>query len=101
MAVRTGSLLDPVAAGAGADATRILGLALVAVTIGGFALAAIVALGALDSLWVPAVAIGAVASLALLLVYFQAWLVLGVAIDLVLLWAVLVADWSPTGLEAS
>jgi hypothetical protein len=87
--------------GAGPDATRILGMALVAVTIGGFTLAAIAALGVLpDSLWVPAVVSGAVASLALLAVYFQPWLFLGVAIDLVLLWAVLIADWSPTGLAA-
>jgi hypothetical protein len=87
--------------GLGADATRILGIALVALTLAGFALAAIAALGVLpESLWVPALVTGAVASLALLLVYFQPWLVLGVAIDLVLLWAVLIADWSPTELAA-
>jgi hypothetical protein len=33
----------------------------------------------------------------LLLLFFHPWLVLGIAIDLGLLWAVLVADWTPQG----
>jgi len=82
--------------GVGPDTMRLLGIALVAVTIAGFALAAIAALGvATDTLWVPAVTIGAVSSLALLGLFFQPWLLLGVGIDLVLLWAVLVVSWSP------
>jgi hypothetical protein len=88
--------------GVGADMTRILGIALVALTIAGFALAAIVALGLLpSSLWVPAVAIGAVASLAVLGLFYRPWLTLGVAIDVVLLWAVLVQSWAPASLEGS
>jgi hypothetical protein len=83
--------------GLGADTTRILGIALIAVTIAGFALAAIVALGFLpSSLWVPTVVIGAVASLAVLGLFYQPWLTLGVAIDLVLLWVVLVQSWTPS-----
>ena len=42
------------------------------------------------------------ASLALLVAFFHPWLIVGLAIDVVLLWATLVAAWSPTqlGLEA-
>lgn len=77
---------------------RILGLALIAVTFGGFALAALAALGLVPAgIWPPAVAIGAVASIAVLALFFHPWLVLGVAIDLALLWAVLVANWAPDG----
>jgi hypothetical protein len=31
----------------------------------------------------------------LLLLYFHPWLLLGVAIDLMLVWSVLVANWTP------
>jgi hypothetical protein len=75
---------------------RLLGVALVALTLGGFALAALSALGIGPAgLWPTAVTIGAIASIALLALFFHPWLVLGVAIDLVLLWAVLVANWEP------
>ncbi len=88
--------------GMSADATRILGIALVALTIAGFALAAIVAIGILpSSLWVPAVVIGAVASLAVLGLFYRPWLTLGVAIDVILLWAVLVQSWTPASLEGA
>jgi hypothetical protein len=76
--------------------TRALGTALVALTIAGFALAAIVALGVLDDLWVPAVTIGALASLAVLGLFYRPWLTLGLVIDLVLLWVVLVAGFVPS-----
>lgn len=92
-------LLAPL--GAVPDVARLLGLALVAATVGGFALGAIAALGFLPaSLWPVGVSLGAVASLALLLVFFHPWLVIGVAIDVALLWFVLVADWAPEGLGA-
>jgi hypothetical protein len=45
--------------------------------------------------WTTGVTIGALASLALLGLFFHPWLVLGIGIDLFLLWAVLVATWSP------
>jgi hypothetical protein len=89
-------LLGPL--GLDGDATRMVGLALVAVTMAGFALAAIVAAGvAPGGLWPAAVAIGGVGSIALLGLYFSPWFVVGVAIDVVLLWAVLVANWGPEG----
>ena len=70
-----------------------------AVTLAGFALAALVAAAgfAPTGLWSPALAIGAVASLGVLILYFHPWLVVGVAIDLVVLWAALVARWAPEG----
>jgi hypothetical protein len=87
--------------GAGVDGgvARLIGLGLVAATIGGLALAGVASLGILPgSLWPIAATIGTVASLALLLLFFHPWLVVGVAIDLVLLWAVLIAGWAPEGL---
>lgn len=88
--------------GVDAGTARTLALALVALTLAAFATAALVAVGiAPASLWVPAAVTGATASLALLLVFFQPWLVLGVAIDVGLLAATLVAGWAPgpTGAE--
>ena len=77
-------------------AARTLALALVALTIAAFASAALVAVGIAPGwLWTPAVAIGATASLGLLLAFFHPWLVLGVAIDVGLLLATLVVGWAP------
>lgn len=82
--------------GLGGDAARLLGVALIAVTIGGFALAALAAAGfGPAGLWAPAVVAGAVSSIALIGIFFHPWLVLGIAIDAVLIWAVLVAGWTP------
>jgi hypothetical protein len=79
---------------------RILGIALVAVTIGGFALAALATLGILPAgAWGATVAVGSLASLALLIVGFHRWLFVGIAIDLVLLWVALVGAWTPTQLD--
>jgi hypothetical protein len=75
--------------------TRLLGTAFVALTIGAFALAAVVALGVLDDLWVAAALIGAVSSLGVLGLFYRPWLTLGIVIDAVLLWAVLVAGFVP------
>jgi hypothetical protein len=81
------------------EAARVIGIGLVALTIGGFALASLAALGiAPAALWTAGLAAGAVASLAVLVLFFHPWLVLGVAIDLVVLWAALVARWAPEGL---
>ena len=81
-------------------AARVIGITLIALTIVGFAIAASAAVGiAPASLWRPGVAIGALASVATLLLFFHPWLVLGLAIDLVLLWGVVVARWSPPGLS--
>jgi hypothetical protein len=85
--------------GLGGDVARLLGIALVATTFGGLALAALAALGIVPvGPWAPAIAVGAVASLALLALFFHPWLLLGVAIDALLLWAVFVLGWAPDGL---
>ena len=78
------------------ETTRLLGMALVAATIAAFGLAALATARFIPAdLWGPASAAGAVSSVALLVLFFHPWLVLGFAIDLGLLWAVLVAGWSP------
>jgi hypothetical protein len=77
---------------------RMLGMALVVATFCGFALAALAAAGVAPAgIWPAAVAIGAVASIGLLALFFQPMLVLGVGIDLLLVWAVLIAQWAPEG----
>lgn len=84
--------------GVQAKTTRLLGTALVAVTIAAFALSALATAGFIPAdVWGPATAAGALSSIALLVLFFHPWLVLGVAIDLGLLWAVLVAGWTPHG----
>jgi len=88
------------ALGLGHEIGRQVGVALVAVTLGGFALAAVAALGIGPAgLWPAAAGVGAVGSLAALLLFFHPWLVLAMAIDLALLWAVLVLGWAPDGLD--
>ena len=82
--------------GVGADTARLLAGALFAVTMASFAVAAVIAIGiGPASLWLPTATIGALASLALLVAFFHPWLVVGLAIDVALLWATLVAGWSP------
>jgi len=88
-------ILSPL--GLAPDIARMLGIGFVALTIAGFAVAALVALGIVPAaLWTPSIAVGAVASMAVLVLFFHPWLVIGVAIDLGLLWAVLVAHWEPS-----
>jgi hypothetical protein len=80
----------------GPDTGRVFALALVATTCAGFLLATLCVFGVVPAgIWVPATVIGAVSSLGLLIACFHPWLALGVGIDLVLLWACLVAGWSP------
>ena len=67
------------------------------VTLASFALAAIAAVGFLPaSVWAWSTVIGAAASLTMLIVFFHPWLVVGVAIDVLALWTVLVIGWAPT-----
>ena len=84
--------------GIDAATSRALAIALIAVILGGFAVAGIAAIGiAPAGLWPVAVTIGGVASIAVLILFFHPWLLLGIAIDVVLLWAVNVANWAPGG----
>lgn len=82
--------------GAAPEIARLVGIALIAVTIGGFALAALGALGVAPAIvWQAGIATGAVASIAILILFFHPWLVLGLVIDVALLWVALVARWTP------
>ena len=92
-------ILGPI--GLDAEAIRMVGLALVALTIAGFALAALTAVGLVPTgVWPATVTIGAMGSIALLGLYFSPLFVVGVGIDLVLLWAVLLANWAPEGMTS-
>jgi len=89
-------LLGPL--GLDAEATRLVGLVLIVLTIGAFAIAALAAAGfAPAAVWPATVTLGAITSIALLGIYFSPWFVVGVAIDLALLWAVLSQGWAPEG----
>jgi len=79
---------------------RPLGIGLAVLAVIAFALAGLATLGIVlpVSAWQPLVAAGAVASLALLVLFFHPWLVLGVAIDVALVVAIWQADWSPDAL---
>lgn len=80
------------------SAARAIGFGLIAVLVMAFGIAALTIVQWLPPAWfAPATVVGAVASLVVLATYFQVWLVLGVAIDLALLWGVLVAGWAPVG----
>lgn len=78
------------------ELVRRVGTALVAATTASFALAALAAVAPLPAvLWAAAVSLGAAASIGLLALFFHPWLVLGVGVDLALLWGVDVAGWVP------
>jgi hypothetical protein len=75
---------------------RRIGTALLAITLGAFAISAIATLGLLPAgAWVASIAVGSIASLALMTLFFHPWLSLGIVIDVVLLWAALVNSWTP------
>jgi hypothetical protein len=76
---------------------RALGIALVVATIALLAAASLATVGwIVPAGWWPALVVGGAAASALtLILFFHPWLVLGLAIDAALLWAVLVVGWSP------
>lgn len=91
-------LLSP--AGVGERVLRIAGMALVGLVLLGYAGAALATAGiAPAAAFVPGVALGSIASVALLALFFHPWLVLGFVIDAVLLWATFAAGWRPGALE--
>lgn len=78
------------------EVVRALGLALVAVTLAGYGLAVLATVGVLPAgTWAPTVVVGSLGSLALVACFFHPWLIVGIAVDLLLLWVALVADWTP------
>ncbi len=92
-------ILNALGVGPGTD--RLIAMALVAATIAGFALAGVAALGMGPAeLWRAGVVAGSLASVALLVVFFHPWLVLGIAIDAILVLAALAGGWTPARLDA-
>ena len=82
--------------GLGAWATQALGVALLAVVLVGLAVAALSVVGILPAgAFMPGIVVGSVASIAMLGLFFHPWLVLGLVIDGILLWAVLASGWRP------
>lgn len=77
---------------------RLLGAALVVVVAVGFLLAVLATVGVVvPSGWWQVLVVGsAAASVVLLALFFNPQLVLGVAIDAVLVWVVLASVWAPT-----
>lgn len=85
-----------------AGLVRALGVALVTTTVILFVGAGLATVGWLvpHAWWASLVVGGAVASLATIALFFHPWLVLGLAIDLVLFWAVVVNGWEVGGVGA-
>jgi len=79
------------------NVVRAVGLALIAVVVGGFGLAALATVGIVvpPGWWQPTVAAASVASVVLLVLCFEPQLVLGLGIDAVLLWVVVTTAWVP------
>jgi hypothetical protein len=86
------------AAGLDPSLVRLIGVVLVVVVAVGFLLAGLATAGILvpSGWWQALVVASAAASALLLALFLSPQLVLGVAIDAVLLWVVLAAVWAPT-----
>lgn len=82
--------------GVGEAGSRAIGVALLAVIVLGYVVAALAVVGiGPAAMFVPSIVTGTVASLVMLALFFHPWLVLGIVIDVVLLAAVLAAGWRP------
>jgi hypothetical protein len=82
------------------DASQLLtviALLFSAVTIAAFLTAALALIGIAPATWFTGLVVaGSVASIVLLVLFFHPWLVLGLVIDAVLLWAALINGWTPS-----
>jgi hypothetical protein len=85
-------------AGLDLNVIRGIGAVLIAVTVGALALAALATVGFIvpAEWWQPTIALGATASAAMLVLFFEPQLVLGLGIDAVLLWVVVSRAWVAT-----
>ena len=93
----TSWILTPL--GVGEGSLRLIGIALLILVVAGFVAAALATLGVAPSaLFAPGIVVASVASIAMLAMFFNAWLVLGFAIDGLLLWATLANGWRPGAL---
>ncbi len=90
------------ATGLDAGVVRALGLALIAAVIVGFALGGLATLGAIvPASWWPALIVGsAVLSLAVLVLFFAPSLLIGVVLDVFLIWLALATTWRPGLVQA-
>jgi hypothetical protein len=87
-------LLTPL--GIDGSVTRTLGVGLLLVLGLGYAAATLVMMGSLpERLFAATIIVGASGSLLLLALFFHPWLVLGVVIDVALLYLVLGTSWAP------
>lgn len=86
------------ATGLDVNLVRTAGIVLMAIVVVGFVLAALstVSLVVPAAWWAGLLVVGAAGSLAMLALFFSPQLVLGLAIDLSLLWLVFGSGWSPT-----
>ena len=84
-------------AGLDLDLVRGIGAVLIAVTVGALTLAALSTVGLIvpSGWWQPTILLGATASAAILVLFFEPQLVLGLGIDAVLLWVVATRAWGP------
>jgi hypothetical protein len=84
-------------AGLDLGVVRVFGAVLIAITVGAFALAALAAVGIIvpSGWWQPTVALGAIASAATLVLFFDPQLVLGPGMNAVLLWVAVTRAWAP------
>ena len=87
-------LLGPL--GLAPEVTRALGIALLLPVVAGYLVAALTIVGLAPGAWfAPAVVGATVASAIMLALFFHPWLVAGLVIDAVLLWATLARGWTP------
>ena len=84
-------------AGLDLNLVRGIGALLIAVTVGALTLAALSTVGLIvpSGWWQPTIVLGATASAAMLVLFFEPQLVLGLGIDAVLLWVVVTRAWVP------
>jgi hypothetical protein len=85
--------------GAGLDlnVVRAIGVALIVVVAGGFALAGLSTVGLVvpAGWWQAVVSVSALTSVVMLVLFFNPQLLLGIGIDVVLLWGVVSRAWVP------
>ena len=79
------------------NVVRTVGVALIVIVAGGFALAALSTVGLVvpAEWWRAAVGGSAITSIVVLVLFFNPQLALGIGIDVVLLWAVAANSWAP------
>lgn len=86
----------PVLLGAlGQPALQVVGVGLALIALVGLVAGGVgwLGLSGANGWWAPVAIAGSVASLLLLALFFHPWIVLGIAIDLILIWALGVARW--------